>query len=242
MIRKEVTATNAGPVFEEPYISLRRKEGRILTDGEVGLLPYKAGRHAQEWKIRQRSCERLKAYVASRDTVRTVLEVGCGNGWLSNQLACIPNVRVTGLDINSAELRQAMRVFGGKSNLRFIEGDLRYGILGDETYDVIVFASSIQYFPSVSEIVGASFTHLEPSGEIHILDSRFYRKEDVDAAKKRSQEYFSAMGFEAMADFYFHHALSDLEQFRYRILHRPGTLINKFLPNGNPFYWICLQP
>ena len=61
--------------------------------------------------------------------------------------------KVTGMDINTVELTQARKVFAKVTNLKFSEGDIRSGILGDEKFDLIVFAASIQYFESLKEIL-----------------------------------------------------------------------------------------
>src|SRR6185437_11173827 len=127
-------------LFEKQYIQVRSLEGRLYTDQELLHLPdIEPGHpHFREWQTRRLSTRR-----ASMD----ILEIGCGNGWLSHQLAELPGTRVTGVDINFTELQQAARVFNNDPNLRFIHGDIRSGILEDRTFDVIVFAASLQYFP-----------------------------------------------------------------------------------------------
>ncbi len=76
----------------------------------------------------KRTARRLVHYLGARKKTLEILEVGCGNGWLTHQLADIPGTRVTGLDINFTELQQAARVFSNDPNLRFIHGDMRSGI------------------------------------------------------------------------------------------------------------------
>ena len=73
-------------------------------------------------------------------------------GW---QHSCLPvhRAKVTGLDINTVELEQARKVFSKIPNLKFTEGDICSGILGDEKFDLIVFAASIQYFESLEKIL-----------------------------------------------------------------------------------------
>lgn len=229
--------------FEEQYISLRKKEGRLFTDREVALLPQVAETYnlKKEWEIRRASCARLIKYLSKKEKPLTILEVGCGNGWLSGQLSKIPNAGVTGSDINGFELQQAERVFGRISNLQFVQGDLRKGILYKQKFDIIVFAASIQYFFSLQEITKAAFEHLKTDGEIHILDSHFYTDAEVDEARKRSSDYFSQLGFDGMENFYFHHALSDLANYKHSVLYHPNRIINKLCKQKNPFYWICIQ-
>jgi ubiquinone/menaquinone biosynthesis C-methylase UbiE len=160
--------------FEADYLSLRKKEGRLYTDEEVARLPHvvKNASLKKEWAIRSASCQRLIKYLAGKKTKLSILEIGCGNGWLSNQLAAVTKTQVLGLDVNQTELAQAQRVFS-KPNLSFLYGDVRTGIVKDK-FDVIVFAASFQYFQSTQEILKACFSHLTSGGEIHIIDTQFY--------------------------------------------------------------------
>src|SRR5258708_7832527 len=142
-------------LFEKKYIFIRSMENRLYTDEELSKLPDipPGHTHYKEWQIRKRSGRRLQCYLAAKKKDLEILEIGCGNGWLSHLLAEVPGTKVTGLDINFTELQQAARVFNDDPNLVFIHGDLRSGILCDRSFDCIVFAASLQYFPSLKKIV-----------------------------------------------------------------------------------------
>lgn len=227
--------------FEQVYIDLRSIEKRMYTDEEVLWLPEinEDHVHRNEWKIRKASCERITKHLLNKKKSLKILEVGCGNGWLSYHLSQIPNSRVTGLDINFPELQQAERVFATTPNLNFIHGDLN--VLDYESFDVIVFAASIQYFPSFENVITASLERLTREGEIHIIDSHFYYQTEVDDARERSREYFNSRGFNKMGDFYFHHSLKELDEFKFQILHDPNSIVNRILKKGNPFHWVCIK-
>ena len=226
--------------FEEQYISLRKKEGRLYSDEEVRLLPSVPKKHplASEWKIRTRSAGRLAAYLGEKSTALRILEVGCGNGWLSHRLSLLKGSSVTGLDINTTELEQAKRVFS-RENLDFVYGDIRRGIL-KERFDVVVFAASIQYFSSVREIIYAALKQLKPGGEVHIMDTYFYNSRELPAAIERSKHYFKDLGFPSMENYYFHHPLEALNVYAYNILYDPTRFPNKILKRS-PFYWIRIR-
>jgi SAM-dependent methyltransferase len=229
--------------FNELYVALRGKEGRMYTDREVARLPDIAPSHAyfKEWKIRKRSCQRLLRYIKNNRRLSTILEVGCGNGWLSGRLAGAARGKVTGIDINGAELAQARRVFGKISNLDFVDGDIRSGILREKKYDLVVFAASIQYFSSLGEIIEAAMQHLTLCGEIHLLDSPLYRFNEIAEARHRSRKYFAEAGFSKMANHYFHHGMEDLTPFCFAVLDNPHSLKNKLLFSKNPFYWVVIK-
>jgi SAM-dependent methyltransferase len=227
--------------FAEKYILLRQKEQRIYTDEEVARLPDidAAHPHSKEWLLRKKSNDRLLEYLQKKNKNLNVLEVGCGNGWLSARLSKITNGEVIGSDINTIELAQAKRVFGQISNLRFIYGDMLSQM--KMQFDVIVFSASIQYFHSIKEILSSALDRLAHGGEIHILDTAFYTEKNVDLAKKRSIDYYTSMGFPEMAGHYFHHCLTDLSSFDYTILYDPFSWRNKLSNQQSPFYWIKLK-
>src|SRR6185437_4430468 len=90
-------------LFEKQYIQVRSLEGRLYTDQELLHLPdIEPGHpHFREWQTRRRSTRRLLRYLSTRRASMDILEIGCGNGWLSHQLAELPGTRVTGVDIRS---------------------------------------------------------------------------------------------------------------------------------------------
>src|ERR1700760_1446554 len=147
----QLTVKNTGkrarvpkPDFEDLYIAARKQEKRLYTDEQLTRLPDIDPVHPYypEWKIRKHSSERLVKYLERKRRNLRILEIGCGNGWLSAKLAGISDANVIGLDINQVEINQATRVFK-KSNLQFIYDTFNDNTFEDETFDVIVFAASL---------------------------------------------------------------------------------------------------
>jgi len=230
-------------MFEDQYIALRKKEGRIYSDEELLGLPAIAANHQHydEWKIRKNSAERLIRALKGKKKQISILEVGCGNGWLSFQLAQISNSEVTGIDINSLELNQACRVFSKQENLKFIAGDLRSDILKENSFDFIVFAASIQYFSPIDELLKTALGHLKESGEIHIIDSFFYTQNELHKAKNRTVKYYNTIGFPQMSSYYFHHSKESLSGFNYLILNKLQMIYSKILRNRPTLPWIMIR-
>jgi ubiquinone/menaquinone biosynthesis C-methylase UbiE len=227
--------------FEELYIGVRRREKRVLTDCQVMFLPdiENSHIHYQEWQIRKRSSQKLIAWLEKKDKPLKILEVGCGNGWLSSRLSAIPNTTVVGMDVNETEIDQAKRIFR-KDNLEFILASLNHGWYQQDKFDIIVFAASIQYFPSLKIILLTALSCLSQNGEIHLVDSHFYKPREVNDAVRRTAEYYTALGYPDMSALYFHHTLNELEHFNHKILSNPGHLVNR-IGKKNPFYWVVIK-
>lgn len=241
-IRSEADTSSAG-AFEKLYIQLRKKEQRFYTDDEVRSLPRIAATHThyKEWLLRTKSSTQLIKYLGKKKKSLNILEIGCGNGWLSAQLAKNISGQVVGMDINKEELVQAARVFSTISNLNFIQGDIRSAQLEHNSFDIIVFAASLQYFSSLDEIIQSAFQYLKGDGEIHIIDTLFYLASNVDAARQRTKDYYNSIGFPEAAEYYFHHCLEDLEHFSAKILYNPASWLHKFTKNKSPFFRVCIK-
>jgi SAM-dependent methyltransferase len=229
--------------FESAYIDIRRKEGRIFSDSEVQFLPKISLGHPlyREWQIRNRSTKRLIQYLSKRLEVK-ILEVGCGNGWLSKHLSQIPGAQVIGIDVNETELKQASSVFESVPNLAFIIGDIN-SIQLPWQFDAAIFASSLQYFANVENLVTRCLELLNETGEIHIVDTPVYEKSAVASAKARSSDYFSSQ-HSTMHDHYFHHTWESLLTYRPVLMYNPKSIFNKLtrtFTKDSPFPWIKIK-
>jgi SAM-dependent methyltransferase len=231
-------------LLEEQYSGSRSRENRSYTDEEVALLPdiTEDHPHYREWLVRQLSCRRLIRYLTFKKQEVSILEIGCGNGWLSSQLAMVPGSKVVGLDLNLIGLKQAARIFGSQPNLKFMYGDFRSGILQGLSFDIIVFAASIQYFPSLRSILGAALQQLTRDGEIHILDTRFYRLGELETARKHTASYYVSLGFPEMAKHIFHPCVRELSVFNHHYLYNPRSLRNRLFRKKTECPWICVKP
>ncbi|MEW7280223.1 methyltransferase domain-containing protein [Aquimarina sp. 2201CG1-2-11] len=228
--------------FSSAYIEVRKKEQRIYEDNIVSKLPNvtKTHRYYHEWKLRQQSTKRIISYLERKKQTLKILDLGCGNGWFSNQLSLIPNSEVFAVDLNQLELEQAVRIFD-KQNLYFIYADIfssQAKIL--EGFDIVTVNSCIQYFSDLEVIVDVLTQKLTARGELHIIDSPFYDRTKVIAAKNRTTTYYREIGVPEMIDHYFHHSLSTIKEKSFEIVYQPKfSIFNKLIrKRENPFYWI----
>ena len=228
------------------YLRVREKEGRLYSDQTVARLPDIPADHplVDEWRARAESANRLAHYIARLPQPPRILELGCGNGWLSRKLASIGGVRVWGLDRGGSELAQAWRLFHA-SNFAFVNADIFCSPFAPHGFDLIVLASVIQYFPDLAALLRPLQKLLMPGGEIHVLDSPLYNENELASARERTRAYYASLGFPEMASYYFHHTVSSLHPFSPRWLYRPRDWQTRYWRRLGwimpPFAWFCIH-
>jgi ubiquinone/menaquinone biosynthesis C-methylase UbiE len=220
--------------FEKAYIELRKRENRIYDDATLKLLPEikDPASLKNEWFLRKASLKKLVELLAHQNKKLIILELGCGNGWLSHQLSAALHAEICGMDVNELELHQAARVFGDTKDLSFVYGDIFAANFKNLQFDTIILASSIQYFPNLKLLIERLLTLLTTAGEILIIDSPLYPSiADVNEARKRSHQYFQSVGFPEMSERYFHHTLGDLKTFTHTMAYDPSSIKALFKRN-----------
>lgn len=233
--------------FENEYIALRKKEKWYYEGNELLNLPYVGNddQHYQLWKIRASSAQKIISYLIEKNQAQTILDLGCGNGWLTNKIAKdVKNVQIAGLDLNYEELLLAAAVFKGE-NIFWVYGDIFGDLFRKDIFDVILLSASVQYFPDFDKLILQLFKHLKSNGEIHILDSPFYKDKEIGKAKKRTKLYYQQIGFPGMENNYFHRRQTELKKYSFNVKYSPNLLnkiASKIANNSSlPFPWIILS-
>jgi SAM-dependent methyltransferase len=234
------------PHFEEIYLQVRRKEGRIYSDAEVARLPFasKQNPHCREWRLRARSFTRFNKYLAGKGEGLRLLDLGGGNGWFSAQLAREHRHSYCCVDIILHELQQGARLFGGRS-VQFIQADVFDARFSLASFDLVVLNGSIQYFGDIPRLLAGLSRLLNPRGEIHILDSPFYAAKDLEAARQRTAQYYNGLGFPGMSQWYHHHSLDELAGHHYCVLANPESwwtrVASRLRLRAGGFPWIVIR-
>ncbi|MGM5470919.1 class I SAM-dependent methyltransferase [Flavobacteriaceae bacterium LMO-SS05] len=234
-----VYLTQEKTTFSTLYVEARKKEHRILDDKDLRKLPLvsSSNPNAWEWNLRNKSAKRFMTYLNSKFQNFNLLDVGCGNGWFTNLIAESNGAnKIIGLDINTFELEQAARVFNNEK-LEFIYGDIfRIDSKFHVPFDIITLNASVQYFSDFKALMSKLLTFIKPNGEIHILDSPFYREAEMASAKKRTHDYYTLLGVPNMAANYYHHNINNLENFE--ILYNPKNILFRLIGRkDSPFCW-----
>ena len=224
--------------FEDIYIKLRRAEERLYDESVLKILPDLPPEHKNynEWRLRKKSAQLLINYIGLNKNKKSILDAGCGNGWLANKLAGLSNCEVIALDISKKELELGAKLFR-RDNLTFVYGDV-FNL--DMKFDYIILAGVVAYFKDLKKLLSSMIDKLNPNGEIHIIDSPFYKK--IESAKLYSKEYFEKLGFPEMINHYHHHNPDVIKEFNYQIMYNPTMIFNKIQRvlglNVLPFFWI----
>ncbi len=236
---------NTNP-FESVYLQVRSKENRLYDDKVVKSLPgvSKDSPLYHEWKIRAASAAYFFRYLKDKPDIESGLEVGCGNGWLTAFLARnFSQKKFAGIDINETELHQAQRVHQ-LSNAAYSICDILHEVPAGAPFQCIFLASTIQYFPSIPELINRLLDFGTQDMEIHILDSPLYYGSQVATARQASILYYKNLGVPAMQQFYHHHTYQSFSPYNPIISH-PSVFQNwlrKFkLNNVSPFPRIVIR-
>ena len=222
--------------FEEIYLKVLHKENRIYSDAEVNELPkpFFYNLHRQEWEMRTKHFQRLRLYLKKLDKPLKIMDLGCGNGWLANQLAEIPNTEIWGVDINLSSLQQARRVCT-KSNVHFAYGDIYSDLFDTDSFDMIILNRTIEFFPNLPRLINRCRNFLPIGGEIHILDSPIFAEKELDAARQKTFQNFETVGVPEMSVLYFHHSRSAFQSFDNQFLYTPSRWKRG---KDSPYPWI----
>lgn len=229
--------------FESIYLNVRDKEKRIYPDNELINFPFLSNNnpHKKEWNLRAKSYNRFKEYLSQKKEYLNIMDLGCGNGWFCGQLSNSFNHNFYCVDVNLTELAQGRRVFNS-GQIKFIYADIFTSDIPKAFFDVVIINAAVQYFSDLRKLIDQILVLLRDNGEIHIIDSPFYSDSEVDNARKRTVEYYRAMGFSEMANNYFHRSWDELSEYNFEILYQPSSLTSKFRKlffiKDSPFPWI----
>jgi ubiquinone/menaquinone biosynthesis C-methylase UbiE len=214
------------------YIKARSLEGRVLSDADVLELPISKV-HCKEWGMRRHAFSKLSKYLKNHKPINgSVLDLGCGNGWMSNQISDI-GFDVTGVDVNDLEVAQGNRLF---PNVEFHVGNVFD--LELKKFDFIVIAGAFQYFDNTTDLFVKLKSMLKENGKLIILETFFYTEKEAKNAKQSSDDYYKSIGVSEMGSFYFHQKWDCLSSSKYRVIYRLNVifkLLNKVGGNYSPF-------
>ncbi len=190
--------------FVADYEAIRRAEGRGSSSAEYyRALPFKdlSGHHQADWQIRARSFDVLVKDVLTQiqlplERSLKVIDLGAGNGWLSNRLSAQSD-RVIAVDllVNEQDGLGAWKFY--EHGFTPVQAEFDHLPIMDCFADAVIFNASFHYSENYVETLREALRVLSPQGRIVIIDSPVYRRADsgVQMVQEREEQFKKKYGF-----------------------------------------------
>jgi len=184
--------------FIRDYEAVRRFEGRGSADESYyRTLPYHT---TSDWKIRAASFNAFVNQVIvpiERTGKRLrILDMGAGNGWLSNRLASRGHaVAAIDLTINDFDGLGCYRFYG--STFMPVQAEFDYLPFPDQLFDIILFNASLHYSVNYEQTLHEALRALGVDGKLVVLDSPVYRDAGSGSSmvREREEQFTQRYGF-----------------------------------------------
>lgn len=194
--------------FTREYETVRRAEGRgPAADAADPVAYYRAlpyfdltGQMSVDWHIRAVSFDAFIAQVfrplEREKSPLTVLDLGAGNGWLSNHLAGRGH-HVAAVDLMTND-------FDGLGCFRYfshpfipLQAEFEHLPLADGYADLVIFNASLHYSVDFDVTLTEALRVLTPQGSLVILDSPVYHdaRSGAQMVQERERHFLEKYGF-----------------------------------------------
>ena len=190
--------------FIADYESVRRSEDRGSGSANYyRALPFKdlSNRYRADWAIRARSFNVLVKNVLTRlqnplERSLKILDLGAGNGWLSNRLAAQGD-RVIAVDllVNEQDGLGAWKHY--EHSFIPMQAEFNHLPVMDRFADVVIFNASFHYAEDYAKTLREALRVLPAEGLIVIMDSPLYRggASGEKMVQEREAEFKKKYGF-----------------------------------------------
>jgi len=124
------------------------------------------------------------------DAVRSICDLGCGNGHITGRLAAL-GYDITGVDASASGIRIARRAY---PNARFVEARLESNLTDLGDFDLVISSDVIEHLYRPSDLLEAARSLLKPDGHVLIgTPYHGYLKNLALAASGRMDAHFSVL-------------------------------------------------
>lgn len=181
--------------FLREYETVRRAEGRGAGDPAFYRhLPFAdmTGRFKDDWRIRATSYRALLRQIVrplekQRDAALLALDLGAGNGWLSNRLADMGhNVVAVDLLTNLEDGLGAYQHY--ETTFSSVQAEFDHLPFADEQADLVIFNGSLHYSTDYAVTLAEALRVLRPDGRLVVMDSPIYRRGESGLRMVRERE------------------------------------------------------
>lgn len=227
--------------FIADYETVRRFEGRGSPKASYyRSLPFMdlSGKFSEDWKIRAASYRVLENLILQNNKSGCIVDLGAGNGWLSNRLASLGyQVNAVDLLVNPEDGLGARRHY--EHQFTCVQSEFAQLPFPDSSISVVIYNASFHYSESYEDTLHEAFRVLEALGRVIIMDSPVYsdRKSGEKMLDERRSGFLSRYGF----------ASDSIKSEGYLTYQRMAELSSKFgvtWQHIRPFYGIrwALRP
>ncbi|HJR80194.1 MAG TPA: class I SAM-dependent methyltransferase [Anaerolineales bacterium] len=190
--------------FIADYEAIRRYEQRGSTSANYyRALPFKdlSGRFRPDWRIRSRSFNVLVKNVLTRlqnslERSLKILDLGAGNGWLSNRLSSQGD-RVIAVDllVNEQDGLGAWKYY--EHSFIPVQAQFEHLPVMDRFADAVIFNASFHYTENYAKTLKEALRVLSNEGLIVIMDSPVYRHSASgdQMVEERKKDFSARYGF-----------------------------------------------
>jgi len=190
--------------FIADYEAIRGYEQRGSTSADYyRALPFRdrSGRYQADWGIRARSFNVLVKNVLTRLQARLerslkILDLGAGNGWLSNRLSAQGD-RVIAVDllVNEQDGLGAWKYY--EQSFTPVQAQFDHLPVMDRFADAVIFNASLHYAEQYARTLKEALRVLSSEGLIVIMDSPVYKRSTSGEkmVDERKKDFSARYGF-----------------------------------------------
>lgn len=172
--------------FIRDYETVRRAEGRFSADAAYyRALPFQdlSGRLSPDWRIRAASFRAFQKVIPPNSSV---LDLGAGNGWLSNRLALDGHdVYAVDLLVNPEDGLGTWQNY--ESSFTPIQAEFLHLPFPDSSADIAIFNASLHYAENYKATLVEALRVVGQNGLLIIIDSPVYH--DTESGRKMLAEH-----------------------------------------------------
>lgn len=180
--------------FMEQYRSVRQGEqwGSGTAD-YYRQLPFddRTGRHADIWRIRAityRHFLRVVLEPLEGDPPLRILDLGAGNGWLASRLTERGHhVAAVDLDDDPRDGLGAIVHYGDRAPAESLQASFDHLPWPSDVFDLAIYNGSLHYSADYVRTLTEALRVLRPDGQVVVLDTPFYAKEESGNAMVRER-------------------------------------------------------